>query len=476
MGIVGPKPVWILGNIHEFRDKDKLSIFKVWRKQFGDIYGYYEGFKPSLVICDPELSRLILVKYFDKFNIRPIYNPFLYYPDECSLLNVNGPEWKTQRTAVVAAFNAIPAHTILTKVCKTANSLSQILCNMADENRNGIDISSIIDRFTLDAFSYGVFDYEVDSMHDEDVILYQFMKVFNESSAADNPIAGLARVYESLTPFLQLFDTKHRDIHIQHIKELRALIESRTEQGLQNVPDNVVDFLLQTTIHTDSVANSDEKQRRKLTIEEVVGHLNSIIGGGFGTTNAALAFVLHQLTVNEDIQDKVFEEIKYHCGLFEEPDVSSLMNLKYLDCVINETLRILPCAPGVARECTEDCTINGVDFKKGMVIRVMVCALYDDDSIYPEAKKFCAERYTESEREKRHPNTFLPYGQGPRMCPGYKLATLLLKVAIVYILRNFILKPCEKTKDPLPTALRPMLVPESGVFVELQLRNNNTSR
>jgi hypothetical protein len=55
-------------------------------------------------------------------------------------------------------------------------------------------------------------------------------------------------------------------------------------------------------------------------------------------------------------------------------------------------------------------------------------------------------RYTESEKERRHPNTFLPYGQGPRMCPGYKLATLLLKVAIVYILRNFILKPCEKTK------------------------------
>ena len=54
---------------------------------------------------------------------------------------------------------------------------------------------SIIDRFTLDAFSYGIFDYEVDSMHDEDAILYQFMKVFNESSAADNPIAGLASKY-----------------------------------------------------------------------------------------------------------------------------------------------------------------------------------------------------------------------------------------------------------------------------------------
>ncbi|VDI59667.1 Hypothetical predicted protein, partial [Mytilus galloprovincialis] len=37
--IPGPKPVWILGNIHEFKDEDKLSMFKVWRKQYGDVYG-----------------------------------------------------------------------------------------------------------------------------------------------------------------------------------------------------------------------------------------------------------------------------------------------------------------------------------------------------------------------------------------------------------------------------------------------------
>jgi hypothetical protein len=45
------------------------------------------------------------------------------------------------------------------------------------------------------------------------------------------------------------------------------------------VPDNVVDFLLQTTIHTDSVASNEEKQRRKLTIEEVVGHFQRIPKG-----------------------------------------------------------------------------------------------------------------------------------------------------------------------------------------------------
>lgn len=55
-------------------------------------------------------------------------------------------------------------------------------------------------------------------------------------------------------------------------------------------------------------------------------------------------------------------------------------------------------------------------------------------------------RFTDSEREKRHPNTFLPFGQGPRICPGFKFATVLIKVAVVFLLRHYILKPCSKTK------------------------------
>ncbi|XP_063437510.1 cytochrome P450 3A4-like isoform X1 [Mytilus trossulus] len=467
--IPGPKPVWILGNIHEFKDEDKLSMFKIWRKQYGDVYGFYEGFKPSVVVCDPELSRLILVKHFEKFHIRPIYNPFLYYPDEYSLLNEHGTRWKTQRKAVVAAFNSLPINSVSERLCETTAEFTDILSDAAFQFTDGFDIGRIVDRYTLDAFANAAFDYKVNSMKDENATLYQFMKVFNESSSADNPVAGLARVYDSLVPFLQLFDTKHKRTHIQHIHELRELIEKRQEQGQQPVIDNVIDYLLFTKI-TDTNNNN---QQRHLTVEEIVAHLNSITGGGFGTTNAALSFVLHQLTVNPDVQDKLFQEIKHNCGLFDNPDVDSIHKMKYLDNVINETLRILPCAPGVARTCTEDCTINGVEFRKGMVLRIMLCPLYADETIYPEPEQFKPERFDDDQKNLRHPNSFLPFGQGPRICPGYRIALTLMKIAIIFIIRQFVLKPCEKTKDPLPTALRPMLVPRDGVYVKLQLRNNN---
>lgn len=53
-------------------------------------------------------------------------------------------------------------------------------------------IFSLVDRYTLDAFATSGFDFNADSLENEDALLYRFMKEFNHSAAADNPLAGLA--------------------------------------------------------------------------------------------------------------------------------------------------------------------------------------------------------------------------------------------------------------------------------------------
>ena len=64
-------------------------------------------------------------------------------------------------------------------------------------------------------------------------------------------------------------------------------------------------------------------RRRHLKDEEIVGHINSLIGGGIGTLNACLSFVIHMLAVNPHAQQKAFQEVIKICGY----DVSKL-NLK----------------------------------------------------------------------------------------------------------------------------------------------------
>lgn len=55
------------------------------------------------------------------------------------------------------------------------------------------------------------------------------------------------------------------------------------------------------------------------------------------------------------------------------------------------------------------------------------------------------DRFSAEEKEKRHPYTFLPYGQGPRMCPGYHFGVFQTKAALVKILKKYVIEKCAQT-------------------------------
>ena len=55
-------------------------------------------------------------------------------------------------------------------------------------------------------------------------------------------------------------------------------------------------------------------------------------------------------------------------------------------------------------------------------------------------------RFSVAERNSRHQYTFLPFGKGPRGCPGQRLASLTMKTAIVYLLRRYVVTPASSTQ------------------------------
>lgn len=56
-------------------------------------------------------------------------------------------------------------------------------------------------------------------------------------------------------------------------------------------------------------------------------------------TSTALHFILYELGVNPDIQEKLYEEIKKHVGDGEEVTAEKLQSLRYLKYVVKEALR-----------------------------------------------------------------------------------------------------------------------------------------
>jgi cytochrome P450 family 6 len=56
--------------------------------------------------------------------------------------------------------------------------------------------------------------------------------------------------------------------------------------------------------------------------------------------------------------------------------------------------------------------------EKGTKILIPVMALHHDPKYYPDPERFDLERFSEVEKKKRPHFSYLPFGEGPRICIG----------------------------------------------------------
>ena len=85
---------------------------------------------------------------------------------------------------------------------------------------------------------------------------------------------------------------------------------------------------------------------------------------------------------------------------------------------LSETLRLHPPASQVQRIAKEDYKIpnTGIVIKKGSTIIIPTCAIQRDPEIYPNPDKYDPDNFSAEAVERRHQFSFMPFGQGPRIC------------------------------------------------------------
>ncbi|MEQ2218481.1 hypothetical protein XENOCAPTIV_003799 [Xenoophorus captivus] len=124
----------------------------------------------------------------------------------------------------------------------------------------------------------------------------------------------------------------------------------------------------------------------------------------------------------------------------------SLMEMEYLDSVINESLRLFPIAPRLERVAKASVEINDLVIPKGMVVMVPTWPIHRDPEIWPEPEKFKPERFSKKNKDNIDPYTYMPFGSGPRNCIGLRFALLVMKLAVVEILQQYSFSVCKETE------------------------------
>ncbi|XP_033071818.1 cytochrome P450 4V2 isoform X2 [Trachypithecus francoisi] len=199
--------------------------------------------------------------------------------------------------------------------------------------------------------------------------------------------------------------------------------------------------------------------------------LHTFTNNGHDTTAAAMNWSLYLLGSNPEVQKKVDHELDDVFGRSDRPaTVEDLKKLRYLECVIKETLRLFPSVPLFARSVSEDCEVAGYRVLKGTEAVIVPYALHRDPRYFPNPEDFQPERFFPENAQGRHPYAYVPFSAGPRNCIGQKFAVMEEKTILSCILRHFWIESNQK-REELGLEGQLILRPSNGIWIKLKRRN-----
>jgi len=184
---------------------------------------------------------------------------------------------------------------------------------------------------------------------------------------------------------------------------------------------NFIDFLLSQPNQNDDLIQSD---------------IITVLIGGFHTSANFLTWALYFIARDKEMQQKLHSEIQEISGK-EDPTFEQLSDLKYLNSVLNETLRYIVVAPYAARYSNKDEVVGGYIIpKKTMIMHALGATLHNPHEWnHPEV--FDPSRFDDASSIGRSTFSFPPFGVGNRTCPGARFSMIESKLVVALLLQHF---------------------------------------
>jgi cytochrome P450 family 4 len=212
--------------------------------------------------------------------------------------------------------------------------------------------------------------------------------------------------------------------------------------------------------------------------KDVMDEVNTIMFEGHDTTSAGSSFALCMLGIHKDIQEKVYAEQKAIFGddMLRDCTFADTMEMKYLERVILETLRMYPPVPLIARRLDHDVKLVSGPYTvpKGTTVIVLQYCVHRRPDIYPNPDRFDPDNFLPERMANRHYYSFIPFSAGPRSCVGRKYAMLKLKVLLSTIIRNYTIHS-DRTESDFKLQADIILKLENGFNIVLQPRKHEVA-
>ncbi|CAL1289564.1 unnamed protein product [Larinioides sclopetarius] len=459
-------------------------------RKLGPLYGYFEGSRPVVSIADLKLVREVVVKEFASFADRRDFLSGNVVIDSM-LFALRGEAWKRVRSIVSPTFTTGKIRKMVSIIKECSETLTDNF-RKATKRGKSCDTKEFYGAFSLDVIASSAFSTKLDSHKDPKNRFVQSAKI-----AFSSDFSFRFAIYQLFPRLAKLFGISvispepmsfFKEVTLQIIEQrkktgqtrndfLQLLMDTAKEvaqdQKWENDKDDITsNYGGQDESNQQNIKNVSNKS---LTLDELVGQCVIFFLAGYDTTASTLSYVSYLLALHPEIQTKLYVELREILQSTKgELTYEALQEMKYLDNVISESMRLYPAVTRLERMTVSDCKLgnSGITVPKGMIVTIPIYAIQRDPNLFPDPEKFDPDRFTPEERAKRDPCAFMPFGAGPRNCVGMRFALMEVKVCLAYVIANFKIMRCPETKVPLEFHLGPGLLISKHLVLKFEERTD----
>ncbi|KAJ8913514.1 hypothetical protein NQ315_017064 [Exocentrus adspersus] len=466
--VPGPKPVILFGNVLDFLTSTSKFLSKLveYVDTYGDILRIHLGLSNNLIlITDYKLTEYVLTstKILQKSFIYDGMNNWL----GTGLLLSSGAKWKSRRKMITPSFH----FSILNEFIKVFNSVGQKFIGKLEEEvgKPSVDVYPIVSLGTLDIICEAAMGTSVNALDHGDSEYVKSVKAMCKI-VVERVFTPFHKFLYPLTPNYYTEKKALKVLHSYTDKVIDERIRSKSSKGISKSKE---DGAKKKVAFLDLLLESTTLEGKGLTRAELREEVDTFMFEGHDTTASAISFALYSLANNPKVQQTAFEEQKM-LSAGNPPNgtltASDLHEMKYLDLVIKETLRLYPTVPIIGRVLNEDLEWENYKLYKGQALALFIYGIQRKSKHFPNPEKFIPERF--ENYDGAEPFCYVPFSAGPRNCIGQKFAVMEMKTTLSKVLRNFELCPADP-EHVLQLAPETTLVSTIGVRISLKKRQWN---
>lgn len=434
-----PPSLPILGHLHLIKNPIAHRIFQQLSLKYGSIYSLKLGFLDVVIVS----STAAVEECFTKNDIalanrpRALAGKHLHYEWTTLGAASYGPLWQNlRRLTTLELFSAKQMNYFACIRVEEVRSLVKGLFGSCKEDFAKVNMASKFSGLSFNIITrvmtgkrYLFLGDETDDGASQEA--EKFLGILREVME----LTGVSTLVDCF-PLLRFFgNIERRMVAAKHKMDsfLDGLIEECRRRSKNGCEANEG----KTTAIIYKLLYLQESEPTYYTDQIIKGIIMIMLIAGIDTSAVTMEWALSLLLNHPNVLQKAREEIDNLKGNDELVEEADLPKLPYIQCIINETLRLFPPAPLlVGHQASEDINISGYHIDKGTTVMINAWAIHRDPNLWEDPLNFRPERFEGSKGEE-YRYSFIPFGLGRRSCPGATLAYKVTGLTLATLIQCF---------------------------------------